>query len=110
MKEIGIDILNHRSKHIKEFYGAKIDLAITVCDNAQKICHIFSGAKINVHKSFLDPSAAIGTEKQKLDVFRKVRDQIKKMDRRRFNELNLNIAFLLDKLFFYIITYTIFYI
>jgi len=78
MNEIGIDISNHRSKHIKEFYGTKFDLAITVCDNAQKICPVFPGAKQNIHKSFLDPSTAIGTEEQKLHVFREVRDQIRR--------------------------------
>jgi arsenate reductase len=78
MKEIGIDISNHRSKHMKEFYGTKFDLAITVCDKAQKICPVFPGAKKNIHKSFLDPSAAMGTEEQKLEVFREVRDQIRK--------------------------------
>ncbi|MFX0059917.1 MAG: arsenate reductase ArsC [Candidatus Hodarchaeota archaeon] len=78
MKEIGIDISNHRSKHMKEFFGSKFDLAVTVCDNAQKICPIFPGAKKNIHKSFPDPSAATGTEEQKLKVFREIRKQIQK--------------------------------
>ena len=62
MKEIGIDISNHRSKHIREFYGIEFDLVVTVCDNAQKICPVFPGAKKMIHKSFPDPSGVSGTE------------------------------------------------
>ncbi|MFW9830104.1 MAG: arsenate reductase ArsC, partial [Candidatus Thorarchaeota archaeon] len=76
MKEIGIDISHHYSKHMKDFYGTKFDLAITVCDNAKKICPVFPGAKQNLHKAFPDPSAIKGTEEEKLTGFRKVRDQI----------------------------------
>lgn len=77
MSEIGIDISHHYSKHIREFYNKGIDLAITVCDNAQKICPVFPGAKKNIHFSFPDPSEAVGTDQEKLEVFRNVRDQIK---------------------------------
>src|ERR1039457_6342079 len=45
MKEIGIDISGHRSKHVDEFKGQKIDYVITVCDNAKESCPIFPGVK-----------------------------------------------------------------
>jgi len=76
LKEIGIDISHHYSKHIRDFYGTKFDLAVTVCDNAKKICPVFPGAKKNLHKSFPNPTAIKGTEEEKLEGFRKVRDQI----------------------------------
>ena len=76
MKEIGIDISNHYSKHLKSFYGIKFDLVVTVCDNAKKTCPWFPGAKETIHKSFPDPSLATGSEEDKLKVFRDVRDQI----------------------------------
>ncbi|MFX0148360.1 MAG: arsenate reductase ArsC [Candidatus Hodarchaeota archaeon] len=76
LKEIGIDISHHYSKHMRDFYGTKFDLAITLCDNAKKICPVFSGAKKNLHKSFVDPADIKGTEEEKLEGFRKVRDQI----------------------------------
>jgi arsenate reductase len=34
MKEIGIDISAHTSKHLNEFLGQQIDTVITVCGNA----------------------------------------------------------------------------
>ena len=77
MQEIDVDISKHRSKHLREFYGKDFDLVVTVCDNAKKICPVFPGAKRMIHQSFEDPSSAKGTEEEKLEVYRKVRDQIK---------------------------------
>ena len=76
MSEIGIDISNHRSKSISEFYGTEFDLIVTVCDNAKKFCPTFAGAKKMIHNAFIDPSEAIGSEKEILNVFKTVRDQI----------------------------------
>lgn len=76
MQELGIDISKQYSKHFKTFYGNQFDLVITVCDNAKKVCPIFPGAKRMIHKSFPDPSLATGSEEEKLNFFRGVRDQI----------------------------------
>ena len=76
MGELGIDIANQRSKHFSEFYGTEIDIAMTVCDNAKKVCPVFPGAKKNIHNTFIDPAEAKGTEEEILTIFRNVRDQI----------------------------------
>jgi len=76
MQEIGIDISNHRSKHLMEFYGIDFDLVVTLCDNAKKICPVFPRTKKIVHKYFPDPSDVKGTEEEKLNIYRNVRDQI----------------------------------
>jgi len=36
MKEVGIDITLHRSKHVNEFAGQDFDYVLTVCDNAKE--------------------------------------------------------------------------
>lgn len=77
MKEIGIDISNHRSKHLKEFLNTKIETVITVCDNADRNCPLFPGQVNRYHFPFEDPAKATGTEEEKLVVFRKVRDQMR---------------------------------
>ena len=77
MKEIGIDISNHRSKHLKEFLNTQIETVITVCDNANENCPFFPGQVNRHHWSFEDPAKATGSEAEKLAVFRRVRDQIK---------------------------------
>lgn len=78
MGEIGIDISAYRSKHLREFIGREIDLAITVCDNARESCPFFPGAKAVEHESFPDPAAVSGSEENKLAAFRSVRDAILK--------------------------------
>lgn len=87
MKEIGIDISNQYSKTSKEFQDIIFDMAVTVCDRAKVSCPICSTnleipaeyprAKEVIHKSFEDPTAAVGSEEEKLKVFRQVRDEIK---------------------------------
>jgi arsenate reductase len=77
MREIGIDISGHRSKSVDEFSGQPFDFVVTVCDNARDNCPVFPGAAHRIHWSFEDPAAAHGTEQQRLDAFRRIRDQIR---------------------------------
>ena len=77
MKEIGIDISDHTSKHLNEFLDRKIDTVITVCGNADQACPMFPGQVNRYHWGFDDPAHATGTEEEVLAVFRRVRDQIK---------------------------------
>jgi arsenate reductase len=77
MREIGIDISQHRSKSVDEFTGQEFDYVITVCDNANERCPIFPGNTKRIHWSFADPAAAEGDRDTKLRVFRRVRDEIR---------------------------------
>lgn len=77
MAEAGVDIAQHRSKSIDEFNGQKLDVLVTVCDNARESCPVFAGAKRTIHHSFDDPAHATGLEEEKLAVFRRVRDEIR---------------------------------
>jgi len=77
MDEIGIDISAHRSKSLDEFLETPFDYVITVCDNANENCPIFPGAGRRIHWSFDDPADASGSDEQKLEVFRRVRDEIR---------------------------------
>ena len=51
MEEIGIDISHHTSDHIEEYLDNGIDIVITVCDNANKLCPIFPGNIDKLHRS-----------------------------------------------------------
>lgn len=77
MKEIGIDISHHRSKSVNEFLGMEIDYVVTVCDSAREECPYFPGGKNYIHRSFEDPSSAKGSEEEIMEVFRRVRDEIR---------------------------------
>lgn len=76
MKESGVDISTHRSKHLNEFAGVRFDYVVTVCDRAKETCPIFPGARTVLHWSFDDPAAAQGADEERRKVFRRVRDEI----------------------------------
>jgi len=76
MEEIGIDISQHRSKHVEEFLGQPFDFIITVCDNARENCPVFPGKGTHLHWSFPDPPHGQAITPEVLAEFRKVRDLI----------------------------------
>jgi len=77
MSEIGIDISKGFPQNVDEFIDLDFDFVITVCDNAKEICPIFHGkVKEQLHIGFDDPVDALGTEEEKLKVYRRVRDEI----------------------------------
>lgn len=79
MREIGVDISTHRSKHLNEFLNQPVETVITVCGNADQACPMFPGQVNRHHWGFDDPAHASGTEEEKLAVFRRVRDEIKRV-------------------------------
>lgn len=76
MGEVGIDLSGHTSKTIDAFLGRPWNYVITVCDSANQRCPIFPGHTRRLHWRFDDPSLATGTEQDRLETFRRVRDQI----------------------------------
>lgn len=79
MAEIGIDISAHTSKHMDEFLSQEVETVITVCGNADQACPMFPGQLNRHHWGFDDPAHATGTEEEQLQVFRRVRDEIKRV-------------------------------
>jgi arsenate reductase len=77
MAEIGIDISSHTSKHMNDFLSQNVETVITVCGNADQACPLFPGQLNRHHWPFDDPAHATGTEEEILNVFRRVRDEIK---------------------------------
>ncbi len=79
MREIGIDLSGHTSKHIREFLDREVRTVITVCGVADQACPIYPGQVNRHHWRFDDPAHATGTEEQVLAEFRRVRDEIRKV-------------------------------
>lgn len=84
MAEAGVDISDHKSKHIDDFKNVKLDIVITVCGHAHETCPFFPAGYRVVHIGFDDPpkmAQAIagkgGDKEEQLDCYRKVRDEIK---------------------------------
>ena len=79
MAEIGIDISSHTSKHMDEFLKQSVETVITVCGNAEQACPMFPGQLNRHHWGFDDPAHATGTEEEIMTVFRRVRDEIRRV-------------------------------
>lgn len=77
MSELGIDISAQESKVLDRYIGEPFDYVITVCDEANEACPTFHGADHRLHWSFRDPSRAEGSDEERLEVFRSVRDEIR---------------------------------
>lgn len=77
MREIGIHLTDAQSKHLDQFVEQPFDLVVTVCDNAKESCPVFPGAMKMLHWPFRDPAHAIGTDEEKMAVFRTIRDEIR---------------------------------
>jgi len=76
MAELGLDLAGHWSKTINAFRGESFDWFITVCDDAKESCPILPGVSHAAHWNIDDPSAATGTDAERLEAFRQARDEI----------------------------------
>jgi len=79
LAEIGLDASGHRSKHLDEFRDRPIHTVITVCGRADQVCPVFPGQVQRYHWGFDDPAEARGSEEEVLAVFRRVRDEIRRV-------------------------------
>ncbi len=80
MREAGIDISQNKTKSVFDLYqqGEQYDYVIAVCDESQSsACPVFPGKAQQLHWAFPDPSKFEGTNKEKLEKVRLVRDSIK---------------------------------
>jgi arsenate reductase len=78
LQEIGIGLEGHYAKHVREYMG-KINFGylITVCSDAEDKCPAtFPGVSHRLHWSFEDPATFVGSDEEKMQQFREVRDQI----------------------------------
>ena len=78
MKEIGIDISSHTSDPISHFLSENMNIVITVCDNADKVCPVFPGKVERIHWGIEDPFKGWTSDSNDLVNFRKTRDDLAK--------------------------------
>ncbi len=80
MAEAGVDISEHRSKHVDELRSVPFDYVVTVCDHANEVCPVFPGRIQHRHVGFDDPprlAKSAKTEEEALSHYRRVRDEIR---------------------------------
>ena len=75
MEEKGYDLSDHSSKDLKEYLGAvHFEIVITVCKRAKELCPTIPGVTTRIMWNIEDPSSFNGTQEEKIDKFRQVRD------------------------------------
>jgi arsenate reductase len=77
MEEWGIDISNHTSDNINDYLDGGINIVISVCDHANKLCPIFPGDAQRIHWSVDDPFQGWNQDASQLDNFRETRQDLK---------------------------------
>ncbi len=76
LSEIGVQIPDRRSKHVKELAEVDFGYVVTLCRTAAETSPIFPPETKVSHVGFRDPAAASGSEEERLKVFRRTRDGI----------------------------------
>jgi len=74
MHEVGIDIDQQTSKSVDTIEVGAIDTVVTLC--AEEVCPAFLKLTRCLHWPLVDPASATGTEAERLQCFRDVRDEI----------------------------------
>ncbi len=77
MEEVGVDISHHTSDFVDDYLDKGIDIAITVCDNANQSCPTFPGKAERIHWSIDDPFKGWNFDTSQMDSFRETRREIK---------------------------------
>ena len=81
MSEAGVDISGQTSKTPTDLGPMELDYVITVCGHADENCPVFPGKPRVVHVGFEDPprlTKHLPDGEEKLQVYRRVRDEIRK--------------------------------
>lgn len=89
MKEEGIDLSGKKTQSVFDLYkeGNFFGFVITVCNKGtEPDCPIFPGNPTRIHWDLENPEDFIGTEKEKMEMVRKLRDKIKNMVQRFIHE------------------------
>ena len=79
MGEKGIDIKRQRSTAFSEELACEMDYVITVCGNAEKRCPLLPSTVRRLHWPLEDPAQATGSSEEIMEVFRRSRDEIKRL-------------------------------
>jgi two-component system, OmpR family, phosphate regulon sensor histidine kinase PhoR len=77
MREVGVDISTQHSKGLEEIPLDRIDQLITLCGDADEQCPTLGIRVKRTHWPLADPALARGSEAEILEVFRRVRDEIR---------------------------------
>ena len=76
MSRVGLNISDHNSNNVQDYLNEEFDFIVFLCKNAKKISPALKSVNPIILKQFLDPANAKGTEKEIIEVYLAVRDEI----------------------------------
>lgn len=81
MQEVGIDLEaeGQYAKNLYDMYLSRqvhIGYLITVCSRAEALCPTYPGVSVREYWGFEDPAFFVGSEEERLEKFREIRDQL----------------------------------
>jgi protein-tyrosine-phosphatase len=76
MRERGIDLAAHRSKHLREFAARRFDYVISLCDRVREVCPEFPGGPELIHWSIPDPAREPGRDEETLPAFERTATEL----------------------------------
>ena len=79
MAEKGLDVRRAKCHHMNDYLSDRIDIVITVCTEAEKVCPTYPGQAKRYHWPFKDPITVVGTNDMILKAFRRSRDELEKV-------------------------------
>jgi protein-tyrosine-phosphatase len=75
LAEIGVDISKHRAKAVQDVPAGEIGTVVTLCREEE--CPVFLGQATRLHWGLPDPAGVAGSEVERLNAFRSVRDELR---------------------------------
>ncbi len=76
LAELGVDGSRQRSKSVDEIPPGDVDVVVTLC--AEEVCPVFLGRAARFHWPLPDPAAVPGGAAERLEAFRRVRDELRR--------------------------------
>jgi|TARA_B110000093_G_C12643162_1_gene275128 arsenate reductase len=89
MSRVGRNISDYSSNSVQDYLNEEFDFIIFLCKNAKKISPALKSVNTQILKKFVDPANAKGTEKEIIEVYTAVRDELELFMQDFFNK-NLN--------------------
>jgi ArsR family transcriptional regulator, arsenate/arsenite/antimonite-responsive transcriptional repressor / arsenate reductase (thioredoxin) len=77
MRDRGIDLAGHRSKHLSEFAAQRFDYVISLCDRVREICPEFPDWPEPIHWSIPDPAREPGSDEETLPAFERTAAELR---------------------------------
>jgi len=72
VSEVEVDMTDQKPTHLDLYKDQSFDYVVTTCDRIKEVCPVFPGDPVLIHWSLPDPTATLGTEREKQAAFNSI--------------------------------------